>query len=279
MPNPMKTLFASVLVAGVAVSAHAQDADTVVATVGGTEITLGHMIVMTSQLPPEYQNLRDETLYNAVLDQLVKQEAVGQSLNGELSKASILALENERRAFFASEALNRAAEAAVTEDAIKAAYDEQYGNVEPAKEFNANHILVETEEEAKELVEALNGGADFEELAKEKSTGPSGPSGGALGWFGVGMMVKPFEDAVLSLEPGQISGPVQTQFGWHVVKLNEVRDQAAPTLDEVRAEIAGALQQEAVTNAIEELGAEVEVSMTESTIDPALLRNIELIAD
>uniref|UniRef100_UPI003564B4C2 peptidylprolyl isomerase n=1 Tax=Actibacterium sp. TaxID=1872125 RepID=UPI003564B4C2 len=117
------------------------------------------------------------------------------------------------------------------------------------------------------------------ELAKEKSTGPSGPSGGALGWFSKGMMVQPFEDAVLSLEVGQVSDPVETQFGWHVVILNETRDKSAPALDEVRDEIIGQIQQDVVTQAIDEIAKNADVVRNETAIDPALLRNRDLLAD
>ena len=141
----------------------------------------------------------------------------------------------------------------------------------PGKEFNAAHILVETEEEAKALKAELDGGADFATLAKEKSVGPSGPNGGDLGWFGVGMMVKPFEDAVVGLEPGQVSDPVQTQFGWHVIKLNETRDAAAPSLDEKREELEGELRSAAVESHVRELTEGAEIVKMVDGIDPAIL--------
>lgn len=282
MPNLTKTMLVAALSFGVAAPALAADApgaDTVVATVGGEEITLGHMIVMTTQLPQEYQALPDDVLYQAVLDQLIRQAAVAQTVAGNLSKESLLALDNQRRSFLAGEALNAIAQEAVTDEAIAKAYDAEYGAAEPDNEFNASHILVATEEEAAAIKAELDGGADFAELAKEKSTGPSGPSGGALGWFSKGMMVAPFEEAVLALEVGEVSGPVQTQFGWHIVKLNDMRALSAPALDEVRADIAETLQQEAVAAAIDELTSAAKVSRSEEEIDPALLRNMELLKD
>ncbi len=142
---------------------------------------------------------------------------------------------------------------ALTDEVLQAAYDEKFADAEPTKEFNASHILVETEDEAKTLVTELEGGADFAELAKEKSTGPSGPNGGELGWFGAGMMVKEFEDVVMGMEVGAVSAPVQTQFGWHVIRLNETRMKDAPPLADVREELADEVQQqiieETLTNA------------------------------
>ena len=123
----------------------------------------------------------------------------------------------------------------------------------------------------------LEGGKDFAELAKEKSTGPSGPNGGELGWFGPGMMVTEFEDAVSGMEPGAISPPVQTQFGWHVVKLNETREKPAPTLDEVRDDLAAEIQGKAVEDAIAEATAAATIEKPEQDLDPALLRDTTLI--
>ena len=113
-------------------------------------------------------------------------------------------------------------------------YDEQVG-LTPPTEFKARHILVATQGEAAEIITQLDGGADFAELAMEKSTGPSGPSGGDLGWFPPERMVAEFSEAVQALEDGAYSKePVQTQFGWHVILREESRDAAPPPFDSVR---------------------------------------------
>lgn len=281
MPVLPRTALALSLCALISAPAFAEEpaADTVIATVGGEDITLGHMIMMTQQLPPNYQALEDQVLYDAVLDQLIRQTAVAQTLDGELSKGAQLALENERRSFLAGEALGQMAAIRVDDAAVEAAYNEQFADIEPEQEFNAAHILVETEDEAKAIKADLDGGADFAETAKEKSTGPSGPSGGDLGWFGKGMMVPPFEAAVLALEPGQISDPVQTQFGWHVIILKEARDKPAPTLDEMRGQITEELQQAAVTKALDEITDAADIVRNETEIDPAQLRNTSLLEE
>ncbi|MEO0653962.1 MAG: peptidylprolyl isomerase [Pseudomonadota bacterium] len=258
----------------------APDADTVVATVGDTEITIGHMIVLRSRLPQQYQQLPDDVLFQGILDQIVQQVVVGQAA-GDLSREHALAIENERRALLASQLIEEVAEGAVTDEALQAAYDEAYGNLEPETEFNAAHILVETEEEARALIEELDGGADFATLAREHSTGPSGPNGGSLGWFGKGMMVPPFEEAVIALEPGAFSqDPVQTQFGWHVLILNETRVKDAPTLDAVREELAAEVQGAAVDARVQELTDAAEITRADvSAIDPAILRDLSLVAE
>ena len=161
---------------------------------------------------------------------------------------------------------------AVTDEDLQAAYDAQFANVDPQEEYNASHILVETEEEALAVKEEIDGGAEFAAVAREKSTGPSGPNGGELGWFGTGMMVPDFEAAVIALEVGEGSAPVQTQFGWHVITLNDARKQAVPTLDEVREELLAALRNEAARGIITSApdGQDVVIPEIEG-LDPAIL--------
>lgn len=255
------------------------NADTVMATVNGRPITLGHMIVLKTQLPPEYQQLPDEVLFNGLLEQLIRQEVLAQKVD-TISKRLRLQLENERRAVLASTVLEKAAEDAVTEEAIRKAYEAAVAAMEPVTEYNASHILVGTREEAEEIIRELEAGADFATLAKEKSTGPSGPNGGNLGWFTEGQMVKPFEEAVTALEPGEISEPVQTQFGWHVAKLNDRRERPVPTLEEMREELIAQLRQEVIEAAIEELVAKADVKRNEiEGIDPSVLSDLSLVED
>ncbi|MCB2136391.1 MAG: peptidylprolyl isomerase [Rhodobacteraceae bacterium] len=269
------------LIAGLSGQSFAEEpnADTVVATINGHEITLGHMIATRETLPQQYLALDDKILFDGILDQIIQQTALAAEKGDDLSKRDELALDIQRRTYLASAVLDATADAAVTEEALQALFDERYSSATPGKEFNAAHILVETEEEAKALKAELDGGADFATLAKEKSVGPSGPNGGDLGWFGVGMMVKPFEDAVVGLEPGQVSDPVQTQFGWHVIKLNETRDAAAPSLDEKREELEGELRSAAVESHVRELTEGAEIVKMVDGIDPAILKNVSLIGD
>lgn len=276
----MKRLLASVaLLALVQTPAQAQDASTVLATVDGVDITLGHVIAMGQRLPEQYQSLPDEVLYNGMIEQLIQQEVLAAEARKALSTAQAIALENEARALLAGDMIELSASADIAPAELQAAYDAQYATAAPEPEFNASHILVETEEEAAALITQLEGGADFAELAQEHSTGPSGPNGGQLGWFGLGMMVPQFETAVISLEAGQVSAPVQTQFGWHVVRLNEQREMGAPALIEVQGELEQALRSARVDAMVEELTAAADVTRTEVEIDPALIRNTDLLGD
>ena len=131
-----------------------------------------------------------------------------------------------------------------SEEEILEAYNEQV-KANPPQEFKARHILVETQGEAIDLIKQLDGGADFAELAKEKSTGPSGPNGGDLGWFGPNQMVAPFSAAVADLENGAYSKtPVQTQFGWHVILREDSRESTPPTLESVRDVVKQRIEQQ-----------------------------------
>ncbi len=268
-------IVAAAAIAGWGSVAGAQSADDVLATVNGVELTLGHLILLREQLPPQYQNYPDDLLYRGLLDQLVQQELLSQ--NAQDSKRLARGLENEERALRASSVLDTLVSDAFSEEDIQALYAETVANIPVEPEWNASHILVESEDEAKELVKMLEDGADFAELAREKSTGPSGPNGGSLGWFGAGQMVPPFEVAVRELADGGISAPVQTQFGWHVVKRNESRDRPVPTLEEMRGDLTQQLQSEAVDAGIAALREEAEVVMSDIDVDPSILQNSALL--
>ena len=272
------SLSALAVYATLTLPATAQDASTVVANVNGTEITVGHMIVARATLPPRFQELPDEVLFTGILDQLIQQELLAQTFEGELPPRAQLSLENENRSVVAGEVVEQILTEALTPEALQAAYDAQYADAAPTEEYNASHILVATEEEALAIKAELDAGADFAETAREKSTGPSGPNGGSLGWFGPGAMVPSFEAAVIALEVGGVSEPVQTQFGWHIVTLNETRTADLPTLEDVRAELEQVLRNEALDARVTELRGVSEVDETGAQgIDPAVLRDLSLL--
>ncbi|MCX8952667.1 peptidylprolyl isomerase [Ruegeria sp. NA] len=255
------------------------DASTVVARVNGDEITLGHVIATVAALPPQYQQAEDDVLFDFVLEQLIQQQLLGQQQDG-LNKLNTLRLKNEERSLLAVQTVTALTDTVVTDEAIQAAYDAQYNDFAGEDEFDASHILVETEEQANDLKAQLDDGADFAELAREHSTGPSGPNGGALGWFGKGQMVPEFETAVVALEKGQVSDPVQTQFGWHVVKLNDKRKTEAPALDAVREELAQTVQQDAIQARIDELTQQAQIDRPAlEGAGPEVLRQLDLIQE
>lgn len=146
----------------------------------------------------------------------------------------------------------------VTDDQLKAEYDKQFAT--PEKEYKARHILVKDENAARDIIAELDKGADFAELAKAKSTGPSGSNGGDLGWFTAARMVKPFSDAVAAMQVGKYSRtPVKTQFGWHVILLEDSRDVPAPAFDEVSKQLKTMLQRRHIQNYLEQLREKADI--------------------
>jgi peptidyl-prolyl cis-trans isomerase C len=279
MGNFSSLLAATGLAVTVAMPSYAQDADTVLATVDGTDITLGHVIILQDRLPDGYKRLGDAELYQGILEQLIRQTILAKEMENVVSREVALGLELQRTAFLAEEFVAQTGSSPITEEDVRALYETRYGNIQPDEEFNASHILVETEETALELIAQLEAGADFATLAKENSTGPSGPRGGELGWFGKGQMVPAFEEAVIGLEDGGVSAPVQTQFGWHVVKRNDSRNKTAPDLEEVRADLENAIRSEAVDEAVNAAVDQANITRTEVEIDPALIRKVELLSE
>lgn len=279
----MKRLLASATVFALLsgpVAADGHDtAGTVLATVNGTEITLGQLIAMTTLLPQEYQQLPDEVLLDGLLDQLIQQELLAEAAEANMTPLREAGMANSARSFLASSMVEEVASAPVTDEELQAAYDSVFADVEPATEYDASHILVETEEEAAELVTLLADGADFAELAMERSTGPSGPNGGQLGWFSQGMMVPPFEEAVMALEVGEVSEPVETQFGWHVIILNDSRTEELPAIENIRGELEEQVRQGRVDDLLTQLTTDGDVTRSEVDIDPSLLRNVELLGE
>lgn len=268
---------ATALSLGLTGAAMAQDADTVVATIGDTEITLGEMIIIRAQLPQQYAQFPDDVLFDGILDQIIQQQLLADDVTDVPGRVTY-ALSNERRSLLAGEAVTALAETAVTEEALIAAYAARTDGAGPQQEWNASHLLVETEEEALAAKARVDGGEDFANVARDVSTGPTGPNGGNLGWFSAGMMVPAFEEAVANMAPGDVSDPVLTQFGWHIVTLNESRTLELPGLEEIRSELANEVREAAVTNRIEELRAAADITMPEDgAFDPAILLNLDLL--
>ena len=257
--------------------AEGETADTVIATVNGTKITLGHMIALRETLPPEYQQLPDDVLFKGIYDQLIQQEVLAQSIT-DLSPRAQATIENDKRGLVSGIAIEGIVKEAVTDAALQAAYDSRFKDSKPQTEYSAAHILVDTQEEADAIKAELAGGADFAELAKAKSTDTgSGANGGDLGWFGLGMMVKPFEDAVVAAKVGEVTGPVQSEFGFHLILVKETRVADQPTLDQMRDELAAEVENTAINAKIEELTKGATVTREGEAIDPAILKNATLI--
>lgn len=172
-----------------------------------------------------------------------------------------------RRAYFAD-----AIAAQVTEEAVRKEYDSFVAQYKPQEEVHARHILVETKEEADAIEAELKAGGDFATIAKEKSIDPgSGANGGDLGFFGKGMMVPEFETAAFALaNPGDVSEPVQSQFGWHIIKLEEKRQSQPPAFEQVAPQVQQQVLMRAFNEKVEELMSGVTIDITDPALKAAL---------
>ncbi|MFD1254694.1 Putative peptidyl-prolyl cis-trans isomerase Cbf2 precursor [Devosia equisanguinis] len=248
--------------------------ETVVATVGGEAITEADLSFAAedmaqdlAQMPPEQ---RRAFLLRVLIDMKVMS---GAAKAAGMDQTALFAqrlkyLEERalRRAYFAD-----AIAGAVTEEAVRAAYDAYVADFKPEDEIRASHILVESEDKAKELKAQLDGGADFATLARENSIDPGAANGGDLGFFGPGMMVKPFQDAAFALaNPGDISEPVQSQFGWHIIKLEEKRQSSPQPFEQVASQLQQQVLMQTFTKKVDELMSGVTIDVTDPTLKAAL---------
>jgi peptidyl-prolyl cis-trans isomerase C len=242
----------------------------VVAKVGSETVTEGDLGLAAEDLQQQLQNVPPQDqkafLTGVMIDmQLMAQAARGANLDQSPDyKAQLAYLQDRalRQAYFESEIAKQ-----ITPDTIKAAYDGYVKAFQPQDQIHAEHILVKTQAEAEAIEKQLSGGAKFEDLAKSKSidTG-SAAQGGDLGFFAKGQMVKPFEDAAFALNVGQVSQPVQSQYGWHVIKIIEKRKTQPQTFDQM----APQLQQQVIFKkfdaAIEALKAKTTIEIPDASL-------------
>jgi peptidyl-prolyl cis-trans isomerase C len=155
--------------------------------------------------------------------------------------------------------LSRRVDPEITEDKLRARYDRDIAGKPGPEEVSARHILVRTEAEAREVAKALRDGADFAEQAKAKSIDPAAENGGDLGYFKAEDMVPEFSEAAFALKKGEISAPVQTKYGWHVIRLDDRRAQSAPSFEESVEDLRQTVAQEVVATVMQDLRGKAEV--------------------
>ena len=274
LPAFLATLALSVATVTTAMPALAQERITV-ATLDGEAIYLDEVIAVAETLPQEYQQQGIGALYPQLVDEVVNARlaavagrASGIDKDDDVAAAITAAADR----VIAESYITRRVNEQLTDEAIQTAYDAYVNDTASREQVTASHILVETEEEAKAIIAQLSDGADFATLAKEKSTGPSGPNGGELGSFGRGQMVPAFETAAFSMAEGSYSEtPVQTQFGWHVIKVSAKGMQEAPSLDEMRDQLVANLSRQSFSRIVEELrvGSSLDVRPLEDVMADA----------
>ncbi len=256
------------------------DISTVVATVDGEDVTLGEIIMMRMNLPPQYQELPDAQLYEALVEQAVTQRLLAADAReagyGDAPMAR-LAAEQAEQTYLAEAKMREVVEAATSEEKLRAEYERRMEGAEPVQEVKASHILVPTREEAQAIYEEAQGGADFAELAREHGTDGTKDRGGDLGWFEKEQMVPAFAEVAFSAEEGVVTEPVQTDFGWHLIKVTGKREQPAPEFEAVRDEIAQDLASGAAQRAIVEVREGAEIAQPETGLDPSVIRRDDLL--
>jgi peptidyl-prolyl cis-trans isomerase C len=232
--------------------------DPVVARVNGAELHRSDVIEAIRGLPPQAQQQPIERLYPLVLDQMVSAIVVSQAgrktkLQDDPEVKKRLALVQDQ--LIADAYIQRLLQKQVTDQKLHARYDKFIKDAPAREEVHARHILVASEDEAKAIVAELKKGADFNKLAQEKTTDPSGKtSGGDLGYFTKEDMVPEFADAAFKLKPGEFTDtPVKTQFGWHVIKLEDRRQAKPPTFEQVKPRLTNEISREIVSEKVKEL--------------------------
>ncbi|GAB5387288.1 MAG: peptidylprolyl isomerase [Alphaproteobacteria bacterium] len=237
----------------------------VLADVDGIKVTRADLEELLGQLNAQARALPLEAIYQPLINQLVlnklvlaEAEKVGTAEKEEVKER--IARRAEQIVFEAY--IEDRVNAAITEDVMRAEYAKFVAAQTPEDEVRARHILVETEETARELLAELVKGGDFAELAKEHSTGPSGPEGGDLGFFTKDVMVPAFAEKAFNLKPGQISRePVKTQFGWHLIKVEERRKKPAPEFAMVEDQIKQRLGREFIVGYLDSLREDADVTL------------------
>jgi len=245
-------------------AAQAQPGD-VVAVVNGVELTEQTLAMAAATFGPQLQQIpeaqRRKALINVIVDMTLLAEAAKLD-NLDQTDDFKARLEFLKTRTLHDEYLAQKIGRSVTDADIQAEYDANIGNLETPTETRARHILVKTKEEGDAIIAELDNGGDFVELAKTKSTGPSGPNGGDLGYFTRDRMVKPFADAAFTMEPGSHSkAPVQSQFGWHVIKVEDRRQKPKPTLEQMSAQIRDGLVRQRFTKEIADLKSRATIDI------------------
>ena len=246
--------------------------DPVVARVDGSDIRRSDVVAAYETLPPPYRSLPFEQLYDTLLDNVISSRLMVEAARKQGLESEDDVKQRIQRAadrVLTEAYLTRLIDNAVTDEALKAAYDDFKTSFTPEEEVRARHILVATEDEAKAIKAELDKGGDFAKIAADKSTDPGAANGGDLGFFTADRMVKPFADAAFAMKPGEISDPVQSQFGWHVIKLEERRKQPVPSFEDKKQELEVQLQREAVDDALEALKADAKVERLAETMPEA----------
>lgn len=260
-------LLATALLAASPVGAQLQPAspggDPVVARVDGAEIRLSEVAEAAQRLPEQLRGMPPQVLFPLLIDQMISEAVVTQAgrkaglQNSPELRRQMVQIEDQ---LVQQALIGREIQAQVTEASLRARYQREIADQPAEAEVRARHILVQTESEARAIIASLAGGADFAATAKEKSRGPGAAEGGDLGFFKKEDMPEALAEAAFALQPGQVGPePVRTQFGWHVVKVEERREQPKPSFEEAEPGLRRAASEEVAEALVERLRGEAKI--------------------
>jgi len=252
--------------------ASAEDANPVLAKVNGSEIHQSDVTLAEEELGPSLAQMDPATKKENVLAFLIDMKIVAKAAEDkkiENNEDFKKRLAFTRSRLLMDSLLATEGKAATTDEAMKKVYEDASKQITGEQEVHARHILVETEDEAKAVEEELKKGADFAELAKKKSKDPGASDGGDLGFFTKDQMVPEFSAVAFSLEPGKISDPVKTQFGWHIIKVEEKRNRKAPDFDQVKGQIETYVTRKAQADYVAKLRETAKVERMDQPADTA----------
>lgn len=234
----------------------------ILAKVNGREITQSDVQMLYQNLGPNAQQYAGEEGFKKLVEQLVLEEMLqteAAALNLQDSEDYKTQLENLKKSllaqYFVSTIMNSVE---IEEEEMKKFFDENKANFQKPDSVKASHILVDAEDKAKEILAEINGGMKFEEAAMKYSSCPSKSAGGSLGEFGKGQMVKEFEDAVYAMKIGEVSEPVKTQFGFHIIRLDELNEARELSFEEAKATIESQLKYQKQSQAYAEKQSELK---------------------
>src|SRR5690348_2821267 len=239
--------------------------DKVLAKVNGSEIRQSDVAMAEEELGPSLGQMDPATKDENVLSFLIDMKVVAKAAEDEKIADSDdfkKRLAFARNRLLMDSLLAAKGKAATTDDAMKKVYEDASKQISGEQEVHARHILVETEDEAKAIEDELKKGGDFAELAKKKSKDPGSADGGDLGFFTKDQMVPEFANVAFSLEPGKISDPVKTQFGWHVIKVEEKRNRKPPEFDQVKSQIETYVTRKAQADYVAKLREAAKIERT-----------------
>jgi peptidyl-prolyl cis-trans isomerase C len=251
-------------------------ADTPFIEVNGKIIKFGSAIIAFSKLQQRNMKFDKKTIFSQIVQQLVNEELLSQKIDKE-NKLTLLALEHEKRSAKAAQMVSKILKNFPNDELVKSAYQNLTNDFKGSLEYNASHILVKEEGQAATIRKEISNGKNFEALAKEHSIGPTGKNGGNLDWFDLGSMVPEFSTALMVLSEGDISQPVQTKFGWHLIKLNKTREKKIPEFKEIKAQLIQNLRQKKINDYLKSLSENSEISFVGRNINPDEITNIKLL--